>query len=135
MQLGQPRTAWQQQDVELAADVARRLREGGDLDVVVLCDDASTAGLLDHDGGREGMVVVTDGAAQDEIIRRVRPTDIVVVPAHYVYEMPPWRMRRLVRQLHDTNIAVVAGPHRLTISQGVTTRPLSRVVTPRITTA
>ena len=139
VQLGHPRTAWQRQDMELAAAVARRLREGDELEVVVLCDDPSTAALLEHeggrDGGREGIVVVTDAAAQDEVISRVRPTDIVVVPAHYVYETPPWRMRRLVRQLQDTNIAVVAGPHRLTISQGVTTRPLSRVVTPRMTTA
>ena len=134
VQLGQPHTAWQRDDVELTAEVARRLRQGGDLDVVVLCEDGTTATLLEHDGDRDGMVVVTDEAAQDEVISRARPTDIVIVPAHFVYEMPPWRLRRLVRQLQDTNIAVVAGPHRLTISQGVTTRPLSRVITPRIAT-
>jgi hypothetical protein len=49
--------------------------------------------------------------------------------------MPPWRLRRLVRRLQSTNIAVVGGPHRLTISQGVTTRPLSTAITPRIATA
>jgi Kef-type K+ transport system membrane component KefB len=135
VQLGQPRTAWQREDVELAADVARRLRHGDALDVVVLCDDDSTAMLLEHDGDRHGMVVVTDRAAQDEVISRVRPTDLVIVPAHFVHEMPPWRLRQLVHRLRDTNIAVAAGPHRLTISQGVTTRPLSGVVTPRIATA
>ena len=39
------------------------------------------------------------------------------------------RLRRLVRRLQDTNLAVVGGPHRLTVSQGVTTRPLS-ILTP-----
>jgi len=45
------------------------------------------------------------------------------------------RLRRLVRRLQKTNIAVVGGPHRLTISQGVTTRPLSTAIAPRLATA
>ena len=67
-------------------------------------------------------------------MNQVAPTDLVIVPAHIVHDMPPWRLRRLVRRLHDTNLAVVGGPHRLTVSQGVTMRPLSRRITPRITT-
>jgi hypothetical protein len=58
----------------------------------------------------------------------------VIVPAHIVHDMPPWRLRRLVHRLQNTNIAVVGGPHRLTISQGVTTRPLTMGITPRLVT-
>jgi Kef-type K+ transport system membrane component KefB len=130
--LGRPRTAWQHQDVELTADVVRHLQHGTDVDVVVLCADDATATLLEHDGERNRMVVVTDGAERDDMMNQVRPTDLVIVPAHIVHDMAPWHLRRLVRRLQDTNIAVVGGPHRLTISQGVTTRPLSTAITPRM---
>jgi Kef-type K+ transport system membrane component KefB len=135
VQLGQPRTAWQRDDVELTADVVRHLWQGTDLPLVVLCDDEATATLLAPDGDRRGIVVVTDRAQQEDTVSNVGPTDLVVVPAHIVHDMPPWRMRQRVRQLQDTNIAVVGGPHRLAISQGVTRRPLSAAITPRIATA
>jgi hypothetical protein len=59
----------------------------------------------------------------------------VIVPAHIVHDMPPFRLRRLVRRLQEANVAVVGGPHRLTISQGVTRRPLSTAIGPRLATA
>ena len=136
VQLGQPRTAWQREDVELAADVVRHLRVGTEVELVALCDDESMAELLEHDGDRdrrrERAVVVTDQAGKDDVMSQVGPTDLVIVPAHIVHDMPPWRLRRLVRRLRDTNLAVVGGPHRLTISHGVTTRQLSMAVTPRL---
>ena len=135
VQLGHPHTAWQREDVELTANVVRHLRQGTDVDVVVMCDDESTAALLEDDSDRSGMVVITDRAQQDDMANRLEPTDLLLVPAHVVHDTPPWRLRRMGRQLQDANIAVVGGPHRLTISQGVTTRPLSTVITPRIVTA
>jgi hypothetical protein len=136
VQVGDPRTAWQREDLELTADVVRHLRQGTDTGLVVLCDDESVAELLEPEGDRERRreraVVVTDRSDQDDVLSRVEPTDLVIVPAHIVHDMPPWRLRRLVRRLRDTNLAVVGGPHRLTISQGVTTRPLSMAVTPRL---
>ncbi|MGB7879172.1 MAG: cation:proton antiporter, partial [Ilumatobacteraceae bacterium] len=141
VQLGQPRSAWQREDVELTVDVVRHLREGTDVELVVLCDDESTAALFDRDGDhdssrdRERMTVITDRAEREDVINRVAPTDLVIVPAHVVHDMPPLRLRRLVRRLQKTNIAVVGGPHRLTISQGVTTRPLSTAIAPRLATA
>ncbi len=140
VQLGQPRLAWQQEDVALTADVVRHLREGTDVGLVVLCHDEDTAALFEHDHDRarerdrERMVVVTDRAAQEDVIERVEPADLVIVPAHIVHDMAPWRLRRLVRHLQNSNMAVVGGPHRLTISQGVTTRPLSTAIAPRIVT-
>ncbi len=139
VQLGQPRTAWQREDVKLTADIIGHLREGTDVGLVVLCDDESTAAVFEHEGERDRdhgrKSVITDRAAQDDLMQRVAPTDLVIVPAHIIYDMPPWRLRRLVRRLHDTNLAVVGGPHRLTVSQGVTTRPLSTAIGPRLTTA
>ena len=138
VQLGQPRTAWQREDVELTADVVRHLREGTDIELIVLCDDESMRALLEHEGDRdrdrERVTVITDRADQEDLFNRLEPTDLVIVAAHIVHDMPPWKLRRRVRLLHDTNLAVVGGPHRLAISQGVTVRPLSTAVTPRITT-
>ena len=139
VQLGEPRSAWQREDVELTADVVRHLREGTDVEVVVLCDDASTAALFeragDRDDDRERVTVITDRATSDDVMDRVAPTDLVIVPAHIVHDMPPFRLRRLVRRLQEANVAVVGGPHRLTISQGVTRRPLSTAIGPRLATA
>ncbi len=137
VQLGQPRTAWQREDVELTADVVRHLREGTDIELIVLCDDGSMRALLEPEGDRdrERVAVITDRVEQDDVFNRIEPTDLVIVPAHIVHDMPPWKLRRRVRLLHDTNLVVVGGPHRLAISQGVTVRPLSTAVTPRIATA
>jgi Kef-type K+ transport system membrane component KefB len=136
VQFGQPRTAWQREDLELTADVVRHLRQGTDAGLVVLSDDESVVELLEHDGDRERRreraIIVTERSDQDDVVSQVRPTDLVIVPAHIVHDMAPWRLRRLVRHLRDTNLAVVAGPHRLTISQGVTTRPLSMAGTPLV---
>jgi Kef-type K+ transport system membrane component KefB len=138
VQLGQPHLAWQREDVELTVDVARHLREGTDVGLVVLGDEASAAALFEHENDRtrdrDRVVVVTDRAEQDDVIEGVGPTDLVIAPAHVVHDMPPLRLRRLVHQLQKTNVAVVGGPHRLTISQGVTTRPLSTAITPRLAT-
>ena len=64
VQLGQPRTAWQREDVELTADVVRHLREGTDIELIVLCDDESMRALLEHEGDRdrdrERVTVITD---------------------------------------------------------------------------
>jgi Kef-type K+ transport system membrane component KefB len=136
VQLGHPRTAWQREDVELAADVVRHLRDVADLELVVLCDDTDLArALLDPDGADDHTTVVTGRAEQDDILDQVRPADLVIAPAHVVHDMPPWRARRLARRLQDTNVAVVGGPYRLTISQGVTTTRLSTAMgTPIATT-
>ena len=138
VQLGRPRIAWQRDDVELTADVVRHLRDGDDVGLVVLCHDEETAALFedenDRDHDRNRMIVVTDQSEQETVINDVAPTDLVIVPAHIVHDMPPWRLRRLVHRLQNTNIAVVGGPHRLTISQGVTTRPLTMGITPRLVT-
>jgi Kef-type K+ transport system membrane component KefB len=134
VQLGQPRTGWQREDVALTADVVRHLREGTDVELVVLSHDEATATLFEHDSDRDrdhGMSVITDREEQNEMLNRLAPDDLVITPAHHIHDMAPWRLRRLVRRLQDTNLAVVGGPHRLTISQGVTTRPLSTAIAPR----
>lgn len=132
VQLGNPGTVWQRADVELTADVVRHLRRAADLPLVVLFDDADLAGQLFALDSGDHTTIVDDSDEQERILDTVLPTDLVVAPAHVVHDMPPWRARRLVRRLQDTNVAIVGGPHRLTISRGVTTRPLSTTVGPRI---
>ena len=136
VQLGEPRTAWQREDVELTADVVRHLRDSALVPLVVLCgDDDLARASFPTVGDDDEITVLTDRTAQDELIDRLRPTDLVASPAHVVRYMPPWRARRSARLLHDSNVVVVGGPHRLTISQGVTRRPLSTAVTSPITSS
>ncbi len=132
VQLGNPSTVWQRADVELTADVVRHLRRAADVSLVVLFNDADLARQLFARDGDHEIKIVDDSDEQARILDNVLPTDLVVAPAHVVHDMPPWRARRLVRRLQDTNVAIVGGPHRLTISRGVTTRPLSTTVGPRI---
>ena len=117
--------------------MVRHLRAGTDAGLVVMCDDESMLELVEPEGDRERRreraVVLTDRAHQDDLMSEVEPTDLVIVPAHIVHDMAPWHLRKLVRRLRDTNLAVVGGPHRLTISQGVSTRPMSMAATPHLT--
>ncbi len=130
VQLGQPSTAWQHEDVELTTNVVLHLREVADLALVVLCENADLSlALLDPDGDND-TTVVTDRAGQDDILDRLRPTDLVLAPAHVVRDMAPWRGRRLVRRLQDTNVAIVGGPHRLTISRRANEHSLSTAIGP-----
>ncbi len=99
---------------------------GGDLDVVVLCEDGTTATLLEHDGDRDGMVVVTDEAAQDEVISRARPT-------RHRDRARPLRLRDAAMASAPTGAPAAGRQHRRGRRAappddlaGVTTRPLSR---------
>ena len=133
VQLGQPRTAWQREDVELAADIVRHLSEADDLPLLVLCGDEDLGReLLDPRGERvEHTVYVTDRAEQDRHLDDIRDADLLVAPAHVVHDLSPWRARRLARGLEHMNVAIVGGPHRLTISQGVTRNSLSNSINVR----
>lgn len=63
------------------------------------------------------MTFTTGG--DEELIARVGESDLVVMPAHVVRELPPRRVRRLAQALHDVDVDVVlvGGPHRLATSQ------------------
>ena len=84
VQLGHPRTAWQRQDVELAADVAHRLREGDDLEVV---------GIADLDPVRVGNGAAAVRGAHQDRPRLLHPPDHLadlhelegIDPAHHVF--------------------------------------------------
>lgn len=127
IQLGRPQTSWQREDVELAGDLVRHLHDADGVPVVVLGDPDDLPVTLD---GIEDVDMITAGPDQAEFLGRLRPDDLLVAPAHIVHDMPPWRARRLARQVADSNVAVVAGPHRLTLSHGVGGRPLSTMSPP-----
>lgn len=114
--LGDERAAWQRDDARLALDVAKRLGTARPTPVTVLCRDPADADAIGP--GDEGVVVITDADAQHDALDASHPGDLLVVPAHVVRDLAPLRALRLARRLHDTNLAIVAGPYRLTISNG-----------------
>lgn len=85
------------------------------------------------------LLVVVDSLVDDDMhvetgvtsiaeIARLQLSDLVVVPAHVLHNMPPRESWRTNRSLDDINIVVVAGPHRLSISKGVSREPLKTTV-------
>ena len=113
--------------------VAQRVRtlDSSSMCVVTADDDLAALAVVDDDGIE---VIGGDDEARDAIVLGLSTTDLLIVPAHVARDLSPRRARRLAGSLSDVNFAVVAGPHRLTISQGVTTRPLSNAIAARTST-
>ena len=62
------------------------------------------------------------------MIRGTGPDDLILMPAHVVRELSPVASWRIAREFQDSSLAIVAGPHRLTISRGLTSRNAQSVV-------
>lgn len=118
---GDGNSTWRREDAALAIEVASRARSATPVPLVVAGDKGVAVEVLGDD--------LDDGVSfekpDDELIAGLGPSDLVVVPAHRIRELPPWRVRSISRALGDTNLVVVAGPHRLSISQHVLTNHVS----------
>lgn len=105
--------SWHGEDARLTLEVARRLAAKSDIDLVVIGDDQAQVSQLlaktDYDfrpASRSG----------DVLLAEVRPSDLVVVPAYLLPGLPVHRRLRLSSALADQNLAIVAGPGRLTLA-------------------
>lgn len=125
--LGDLSSEWRQEDARLTLAAVRRLRRSVPVPVLLFGPDLDLAdGRLGHDDEIERLPAHDLRQVADDV---VGPDDLVVVPAHVLHDMTPvvaWRVGRL---LPTSNLAVIAGPHRLSVSRGVTRRPLASTVT------
>ena len=117
--LGDVRTPSQREDARLAVDVALRLVPDGSMLLVVSEDVAHSAALF----GPDDPVELVEGASLS--VRDLRPADLAVAPGYVLRDQLPKAGWRTGRALDDLNIVAVAGPHRLSISKGVTKRAVS----------
>ncbi len=125
VQIKAPATSSELDDAELAARIGQAAR-GDESPMTVLCDDRDLVARWFPDMDDDALLtVVDDPDDQRAIVDRVGGDDLLVAPAHVVRDVPPLRALRLVRSLHDANVVVVGGPHRLTLVQSTTHRRLS----------
>ena len=122
---GRTDAEWRQEDAVLALEVARRLARGGDLGVLaVVSESGIVEGMLDD---VESEVLVSEAGSRDSL-DMLRPNDLVLAPAHALLDLTPRVGWRVNKALDDLNVVVVAGPHRLSVSHGVTRQPLAASV-------
>jgi Kef-type K+ transport system membrane component KefB len=124
---GKSDSSWRRSDAQLAVEVALRARLADPVPLVLLGDNADLVTELLAD--RSDETVTTMEGTDAELSLEVGPTDLVVVPAHVIRDLPPWRVRRLAQGLEGVNVLVVGGPHRLTISQRVYTQHVATSAT------
>ena len=114
LRLGDLRLPWKREDALLAVDIALRLRPD-DTTLLVVAEDPGACGEL-FDQGDAVEVVATDSFS----VRDLRPVDLAVAPGHVFRDGLSSVGWRAGRALDDLNLVAVAGPHRLSISKGVT---------------
>lgn len=126
VRIGDPETSWEREDAALATSMGMLLQRAVGVPMVLQTDDRGLA--VECLGGEPDPERVIIAALGDGLADGVDEHDLVIVPAHLVRRTPPWRARRLLGVLEHLNLVVVAGPHRLTISRGVTGRPLATAI-------
>jgi len=128
--LGSNEVRWQSEDARLALRVAARLRPPGDVPLVVVGPGRGVIqGEIDSRQSPEFLAAADSGGRLLEILQ---PDDLVVVPVHLLPDMPPARRIRMASGLAGSNIAVVAGPGRLTVSRGFLTHAMESILGPKL---
>jgi len=122
--LGSTSTPVQFEDSRLALETAIRLRRPDQRLRVISPDIEVVEALVDDD------MHVETGITSIVELEKLQESDLVVAPAHVLHNMPPRESWRTNQSLDDVNIIVVAGPHRLSISKGVTREPLKTTLRP-----
>ena len=107
--------AWHGEDVQLTLEVARRVAPRGEHALLVIASDE--AKVREHLGPRAEYQFIAAKRPGDIMLEQLRPTDLVVAPAYLLPEMALPRRLRLSSALADQNLAIVAGPGRLTVAR------------------
>jgi hypothetical protein len=109
---------WHREDALLLLAAARRLRQSHPTPMVVLTGDRQfVEGKV---GSEENVEFIIERDERRSMAESFRPDDLVLVPAHVVHDLPPAKSWRVFRNLDDVNLAVVAGPRRLSVSKAIT---------------
>jgi hypothetical protein len=125
---GDPGTAWKREDALLALAAVRRIRRTRQVPLIVVTSDRELAeGKL---GNMENVEIVIRSKPRAEILGLIEPDDLIVAPAYVIHDAAPVSTWKVAKQLSNANLAVIAGPHRLSISKGVTRHNIQSVTHP-----
>ena len=126
---GNTQVPWHREDAELATSLARRLRGRKGIPLVVFGNDHTLA--EEALGGLEDVTYVTAKRGARQLLDAVRPDDLVVAPAYVLQALPAPNQVRLIRRLSQIDIAVVAGPNRLTVAGRSNAHRSERILGPQ----
>lgn len=125
---GDPGTAWKREDALLALAAVRRIRRTRQVPLIVVTSDREL--VEDKLGNMENVEIVIRSKPRGEILGLIEPDDLIVAPAYVIHDAAPVSTWKVTRQLSNANLAVIAGPHRLSISKGVTRHDIQSVTRP-----
>ena len=126
---GDTQVPWHREDAKLAASLARRLRSRKGVPLVVFGNDHALA--EEALGGMEAVTYVTTKRGARQLLDAVRPDDLVVAPAYVLQALPAPNQVRLIRRLSQIDIAIVAGPNRLTVAGRSNAHRSERILGPQ----
>lgn len=104
---------WHTEDARLTLEVARRLAERRDASLLVVAPDKA---LFAEQLAKTEYEFVAADRSGDVLLTQAGPTDLIVAPAYLLPEMAVHRRLRLSSHLADRNLAIVAGPGRLSLA-------------------
>jgi Kef-type K+ transport system membrane component KefB len=113
LMIGNTRVPWHNEDAQLAANIAGRLR-GKDEPLLLLGSDVES--VKDLLGSEEGLEVVV-GHRAELLLSRILEDDLILAPAYVLQETSIAEQLRLARKLVGLDVAVVAGANRLSIAR------------------
>lgn len=113
--LGDVSADWRKDDARLVLAAVRRLRRTNPVPLVVFTGNPEL--LAGRVGEEEFVEVVSDSSQRRSLIDRLERDDLLITAAYVLHDLPPMSAWRMARSLQDVNVAVIAGPHRLTVSR------------------
>lgn len=128
--LGTPGTAWKREDALLALAAVRRIRRTRHVSLVVVTSDREF--VEDELGTMEDVEFIVQSKSRGQVLDMIQPDDLIVAPAYLLHDAAPVSTWKASKSLSSANLAVIAGPHRLSISKGVTRHNIQSVTHPEL---
>lgn len=125
---GTGQVPWHSEDTDLVLTIAERLRSGSDEPLLVIANDVTLISKYHEMKGEYEFV--TASLPGDALVDVLQPSDLVVVPAYLLLEMPFPRRLRLSSRLANQNLAIVAGPGRLSVAPRSLPHAMERILGP-----
>lgn len=126
--VGDTRVAWHREDARLAFQIGVRLLPTKESEMLLLSrrpEDLEEP-LEDY----EGLELLERDFKLRDLLRVIRPNDLIILPAYVLQSASATSQIRLARRFVRTDVAVVAGPNRLTLSRVDAQRRMERILGP-----
>jgi hypothetical protein len=123
--LAEASVAWHLEDARLAADLAQRVVDPDEGGLLVLARDSDE--ITETLAAVEGVEVRLGRIRPGELLDELHHDDLLILPAYIVQENPVAVQLRMSRSLAHNDVAIVAGPYRMTIARAESRR-MERIV-------